>query len=471
MQTAKPITDYTPRFTALSLARKPSAIRALQPLMAAPGMISLAGGLPNPATFPVANVQLTLKDGAVINLGEDATRAALQYGPTPGHPDLQRFLGELQTAVHGPTPKSHAHPRTLCVANGSQDLMAKAIAALVAPGEAILVESPCYVGTLAILRPLAKANGVKLVEVPTDAHGLVPTELEKILAGWPKDTPLPKALYTVPSGGNPSGSMATLERRKAIYALLQRHDLILLEDDPYYYLQFVKDVHPDAASPTALTAPLTDAAAEADLGDAFRRQLVPSYLSMDTDGRVLRFESFSKVVSAGLRLGLVTGPQPLVDRIALDIQATSLQPTGLSQAVFLALAHHRWNNDPRGFLAHAAKVAAFYHGRRDAMLKAMDDTGLLRDGLVELDVPQAGMFLWMRLPGIRDAGALISKYAMDRKVLLLPGLEFLPNAVPGVTECNLVRATYSTASDEQMREGMKRFRECIELAMADEAKQ
>ncbi|KAJ3357780.1 hypothetical protein GGF32_000863 [Allomyces javanicus] len=462
--TAKPIQDYTRYLTSVSLARQPSAIRALQPIMAMPGMISLAGGLPNPATFPIANVELTLKNGAKISMGDTMTRAALQYGPTPGHPDLVSFFEQLQARVHGTPYANESIDRKILVGNGSQDLLAKAINALVAPGDTLLVESPCYVGTLAILKPMVKAQGVKLAEVPTDAHGLIPDALDQILSGWPATTPKPRVLYTVPTGGNPTGNMAPIDRRRAIYALAQKHDLVMLEDDPYYYLQFA--LSPSDAATQQLTPP-ADQATDVALGDRYASALVPSYTSLDTDARVIRFESLSKVISAGLRVGLCTGPAPLVDRIALDIQATSLQPTGLSQAVILALAQHSWHGVPAGFLAHAARVAAFYRSRRDALLKAMSAVRLVEDGLVEMSVPQAGMFLWLKLKTVDDASALVKGYATDRKVLLLPGIEFLPNAQQG-EPCAFVRATYSTATDEQMQEGMKRLRECIDLAMRDQ---
>ncbi|ORZ33042.1 pyridoxal phosphate-dependent transferase [Catenaria anguillulae PL171] len=437
--TPRPIqaSAYPSLLTPHSLARQPSAIRALLPLAQLPGMISLAGGLPNPATFPIADLSITFTNGQQVSLGPDRTRAALQYGPTPGLPDLVNFLTKLQEHVHGPPAKGHQVGRGVMVGNGSQDLLAKALAMVLQPGDSLLVESPCYVGTLAILKPMVKALGIKLISVPTDAQGVIPGELDRIMSTLDASVKRPKFMYTVPTGGNPTGNTASLDRRVAVYGLLQKHDLMLLEDDPYYYLQFPNGGVTSPALANELThAPSTvDADADARLGEQFRSTLLPSYLALDTDARVLRFESFSKVVSAGLRLGMVTGPQPLIDRIALDVQSTSLQPTGPSQAIFHALADSLWSHNPSRFLAHAARVASFYQSRRDALVRAIEAEGLVARGLVEVSVPQAGMFLWLKVPKVKDTGVVINKYARDAKVLLLPGLEFMP--LGGDCQCTL----------------------------------
>ncbi|KAL7750685.1 hypothetical protein RI367_004027 [Sorochytrium milnesiophthora] len=431
------VTDYTQYFTQTSKARQPSAIRALQPLLAIPGMIALSGGLPNPHTFPIKSMTLTLNDGSVVDISAKDTATALQYGPTPGLPALLDELHKLQEHVHQPH-----YPVTLCVGNGSQDLMSKAFAMLLERGDPVLVETPCYVGTLAILKPM----GVQMHAVDTDAQGIVPASLERILRGWPAGTKCPRVLYTVPTGGNPTGSVATLERKQRVYALAREFGLLIMEDDPYYYLKF--DWFEDGGR-------------------------VPSYLSMDVDRRVLRFESFSKIFSAGVRLGMASGPEPLVQRLMLDTQATSLQPTGTSQMMLLSMLRH-WNGLP-GFFDHLRTVQAFYKQRCAAMHRIFTKH---LSGLAEWSVPTAGMFLWMRVPGVHDTAKLIGTYAKEEKVLLLPGGEFIPPppgstsssaaATPKLPSCQYVRAAFSIASDEQMEEAAVRFKKCIERAMKDE---
>lgn len=258
--------------------------------------------------------------------------------------------------------------------------------------------------------------------MPLDGDGLIPAELRLILAEWPvSERPRPKVLYTIPTGGNPSGASLTQDRKREIYSIAQEYGLLLLEDDPYYYLQF---------SP----------------------ERVPSFLSMDVDGRLLRFDSTSKLVAAGIRLGWVTGPAPLVQRIELNLQAQSLHASALSQAILLRLFEH-WGG-VEGFLAHTLTVADFYKKRRDTFC-CLADKHL--KGLAEWSVPNAGMFIWMRVPGADDTESLIKEKAVEAKVLMLPGASFMPNG----EKSNFVRASFSIPPEEDMDEALRRFAELL----------
>lgn len=135
-----------------------------------------------------------------------------------------------------------------------------------------------------------------ILDVDLDSHGVVPSKLREQLDNWPADKRKPKVLYTVPVGGNPTGVSQTLERKREIYEIAREHDLLILEDDPYYYLQF---------------------------GDK-----VPSYFSMDVDGRVLRFDSMSKILSSGLRVGWATGPAELINVMNMVTMVTREREQG-----------------------------------------------------------------------------------------------------------------------------------------------
>ena len=165
--------------------------------------------------------------------------------------------------------------------------------------------------------------------------------------------------------------------------------------------------------------------------------------------RVLRFDSFSKVIAAGLRTGWCTGPPELIDRLEMHTQATLLHPSGVSQAVVSAL-FESWGG-AEGFLRHTDEIAAFYKERRDMFLAAAEAE--LGDRAT-FDVPKAGMFVWMSLTGVSDSQELIMRAAAERKVLLVPGVSF----VPGGAASGMVRASYSTATQEQMREACRRLR-------------
>lgn len=410
--------DYSRFISKRSQARKPSAIRALQPLISLPGMISLGGGLPHPSTFPILDMKFTLTNGEIVTIPENEMRRALQYSNTNGLPDLIEWLKQLQIEEHKPS-----YDFDICIGNGSQDVLSKSFEMLIEEGDSILIEKPAYVGALAFLRPM----NLNFIDIETDRDGLIPECLEKALENWKDEKTRPKVLYTVPVAGNPTGVNISLERKKKIYAIAQKYNFIILEDDPYYYLQFSE-------------------------------QRIPSYFSMDVDGRVLRFDSFSKILSSGIRIGWVSGPKPLINRIVLHTQAANLHPSGLSQTFALSILR-RWGIF--GFLEHTRKNARFYESKRDIFIKSAEK---YLEGLAEWNVPKAGMFIWLKLLGIKDSETLIKKKAIEKKVLMVPGFEFFPNN--DITP--YVRASFSTATKEEIDEALKRLASLLRDARASE---
>jgi hypothetical protein len=230
--------------SALNLRRAPAALHSMMPLMKLPGMISLAGGLPNPAMFPFKQIGFGLADGTRIELSPAELNDALQYCPTPGLPQAVQLIAELQQREHNPPyPYSGGNGDgakeeggwSVSLATGSSDVMAQVFDLLVEAGDNVLVESPTYAGALAPLRPL-QAN---LIEIPVDECGINPERLEAVLDSFAADPSRgrkPKLLYVIPTGQNPAGCTLSDERKKRIYALACKHDFIILEDDPYYYV-------------------------------------------------------------------------------------------------------------------------------------------------------------------------------------------------------------------------------------------
>lgn len=196
--------------------------------------------------------------------------------------------------------------------------------------------------------PSLVSHKAKMFEAATDSQGVEPKNLEQLLSNWSTSPstsshPFPKFLYTTPTGANPSGTSASDERKREILTIIRKYKMLLLEDDPYYFLSF-----------EGLTA---DA-------DAVTRVRGKSYFQLEAEskeegsvGRVVRFDSFSKILSAGLRLGFVTGPREVLDAIDLDTSSRNLQTSGTSQAIAYALLS-KWGID--GFLTHADNVARFY---------------------------------------------------------------------------------------------------------------
>lgn len=267
-----------------------------------------------------------------------------------------------------------------------------------------------------------------------DEYGLIPSKLESMLntfhdvGGRAK----PRVLYIIPTGQNPGGATLTTERKKEIYKIACRHDLIILEDDPYNFLSYG-------------SAPAPPVGRDAD----FTRPVAPSFFSLDTEGRVLRFDSFSKVLSSGLRLGTVTGPKAFVERMDLVSQAAALHTSGVSQMMVSKLLTH-WGAS--GWSEHVRKVSLFYARRRDVFLAAVERH---LSGLVDYTVPTAGMFVYFHLRGVADAKRLIETKARDARVLLVPGQSFSPKDQPS----NGVRASFSTATDVRQRSRHGRSKE------------
>jgi len=425
----KPSVDYKPFLTAVNTRRQPSAIRSLQPLVALPGMISLGGGNPNPSLFPFKGLSLDLADGNTISFTQQELSTALQYSPTPGLPALQQKLKDMLMKEH--QPQMDESTWSVSVTNGSTDGLFKAFDMLVESGDNILVESPTYSGTLAALRPIQP----NLLEVPCDGEGIIPDKLESMLNTANMFTGRSRAriLYVIPNGQNPGGSTLTLERKKRIYAMACKYNLLILEDDPYAYITY-----------GAEEAPAPGSAAES----SWVRPRIPSFFSLDTEGRVLRFDSFSKVASSGMRLGMVSGPRELIQRIDLMSQASNLHVCGVAQQMMLKLLHH-WGD--AGWESHVKQVALFYARRRDTFIRLAHKH---LDGLAQFSVPTAGMFVWFHLKcGVKDSKKLVEGKAVDAKVLLVPGQAFMPNDHAS----NCVRAAFSVATEQEMDTALQRF--------------
>uniref|UniRef100_A0A8C5WYD9 Kynurenine/alpha-aminoadipate aminotransferase, mitochondrial n=1 Tax=Laticauda laticaudata TaxID=8630 RepID=A0A8C5WYD9_LATLA len=423
--------NYSRFITAVSAARKASPIRVLTELMqqSPPSLISLAGGAPNSNTFPFKTATIVIKDETRVEIKEELMKRALQYSASAGIPELLSWLKDLQKTVHNPPTVDYSPQEgqmEMCITTGSQEGLCKVFEMLINPGDNILLDAPTYPGTLAALRPL----GCNIINVPSDQHGMIPKALKEVLSRWDAEdvkklkNDMPKFLYTIPNGGNPTGASLTTERKKEIYQLARQYDFLIIEDDPYYFLQFNK--------PWA-----------------------PTFLSMDIDGRVIRTDSFSKILSSGLRIGFLTGPKPLIDRVILHIQVSTMHTSTFTQLMIFQLLQ-QWGLN--GFLDHVDSVVDFYKQQRDVMLNAADKW---LKGLADWHIPAAGMFLWIKIKGVPDTQELIMKKALDKQVLLVPGCSFNINSSDPSSH---VRASFSLSSPSQIDQGFQRLAGLIKEA-------
>ncbi|RXW25327.1 hypothetical protein EST38_g512 [Candolleomyces aberdarensis] len=481
---------YLSRLSAVSKARKPSPIWDLFSVEAQPGMLSMLAGKPNPSTFPFTHITLGVKATPTANghcsdltattdlvLKDDDLAMALQYNMTAGIPDLVKWVTDLMETVHCTSDEASAEQKwRVSLGPGSQDLLYKAFCALLNPGDTIIVEGPTYPTII----PLLDAMGCHYAIVDSDDEGMSASDLEKILSTWDSTAngkPFPKVLYTVPFGSNPAGITTSYTRRLEILQLARKHDLIIIEDDPYYFLYYG-----DAPKPPSYFA--LDRQHQYQHQQPENRQgtgsACPPSSPGELGGRVVRLDSFSKIISAGFRLGWVTGPSIIVTAIERHNASTVVQPSSLSQMVLLKLLQ-TWGL--KGFLDHADKTASFYRERRD-VLKSLLERYLRLDphhengggvGLAEWKVPDASMFFWVKLnlglptsefdagtspigveggkEGEGDSTPFIRDTAVPRGVLVLPGKAAFPDG----RETHHVRLSFSLLSNDEMEEAVKRL--------------
>jgi 2-aminoadipate transaminase len=352
------------RFSERAGQLQSSFIREILKITQRPEIISFAGGLPSPATFPVEHMK-----AAFDKVLSENGKTALQYGPTDGYPLLREWIANSLS-----TDSCKIMPEQVLMTSGSQqalDLLGKV---LIDEGSRVLVETPSYLGALqafSVYRPEFKS-------VATDDHGLVPSSIEPVAEGA-------RMLYALPNFQNPTGRSLSVERRVELVETCARLGIPLIEDDPYGALSYK--------------------------GEPF-----PKMLNMNPDG-VIYMGSFSKVLTPGIRLGYVVAPLPLVRRLELAKQAADLHTAQLTQMVVYEVIKD-------GFLErHIPEIRTLYANQCQAMLDAMAASF---PPAVTWTKPEGGMFIWVTLPKHIDAMKLLDQ-AIAAKVAFVPGAPFYAN--------------------------------------------
>jgi 2-aminoadipate transaminase len=341
----------------------PSVIREILKVTEKPGIISFAGGLPSPQTFPVAEFE-----AACAKVLRDDPAGALQYAASEGFGPLREMV-----AAGLPWP---VDPAQILITTGSQqglDLVAKV---LIDTGSKVLVESPTYLGAVMAFTPMEP----HVVSVATDDEGVDIADLR----AKAQDA---RFLYALPNFQNPTGRTMSEARRAALSAEAARLCLPIIEDNPYGDLWF------DAPPPAPLTA-------------------------RNPDG-CLYLGSFSKVLAPGLRLGFLVAPKPLYPKLLQAKQAADLHSPGFNQRMIAEVMKD-------GFLArHVPTIRALYKAQRDAMLDALAREMPMGDADATLtwNTPAGGMFLWARLPAGMSAVDLLP-FAVAQGVAFVPGAPF-----------------------------------------------
>ncbi|HII81875.1 MAG TPA: PLP-dependent aminotransferase family protein [Ferroplasma sp.] len=381
---------------------KSSEIRELLKYIHVPGMISFGGGLPNPESFPGAELKNILDD-----IMENYTSSALQYGQTEGLPELKEQLaGYLKRDEN-----INVNPENIMLTTGSQQALYALPIIFANEGDYVITEAPTYVGMLSSLN----ANRIRSVSVGLDDRGMKTDELEERLKTMKSMGIKPKFIYTIPTFQNPAGYTMTLDRRKHLLELAEQYNVPVIEDNPYGDLRY---------SGTKL----------------------PTLKSLDTNNMVTYLGTFSKIMAPGLRTGFTVSQPEVLDEFNKLKQSLDLATDSLSQ--YIAYEYIR-----KGIIyKQIPKTIELYRRKRDIMLEALDDE--MTDATWSR--PDGGMFLWVKLSKNMDALKML-KRAINNKVAYVTGSAFYHNN----PEMNTMRLNFTYSSDDDLKEGVRRLAKTV----------
>jgi 2-aminoadipate transaminase len=383
------------KFSEFANTLQSSDIAALLKLTEQPEVISFAGGLPAPELFPIEDLKKV--DLAIL---EKEGRQAVQYGTTEGYKPLREEVAKRMKAKFGVESKAD----DIVITTGSQQALFILAQILVNRDEYILMESPSYMGAIMAFDPVFP----NYTEVPTDDKGMIPEELDKILAANDKI----RMIYVIPDFQNPTGITWPLERRKAFMEVIKKYDVVVVEDDPYGELRY------DGEN-------------------------LPSLKSMDTQDKVVFLGTFSKILMPGLRLGWTIANPAIIDKFVKFKQAVDLGTSTFGQR---QAAYYMQMCDVD---AHVKEICALYGKRRSLMCDSMKK---YFPAEVTYTYPEGGLFTWVTLPENIDAKAIMPK-CLAQNVAYVPGGIFYPNGGHG----NHFRLNYSNMPEDRIVEGIKRL--------------
>lgn len=384
-----------------------SEIRELLKVTQDPEIISFAGGLPNPQSFPIEDL-ISIIHSVLEHNGKNA----LQYGTTHGITELRDALAERsrKEGMSGVTAEN------ILITSGSQQALDAVGKIFLNPGDIAMVGLPSYLGGINAFRSY-EAN---LVGIPLDKDGMCVDLLEDKIKELTKQGMSVKFIYTVPTFQNPAGTVMPESRRKKLVEIAHEYDLVIIEDDPYGKLRY--DIPP-----------------------------VKPIKAFDDEGRVIYISTFSKILAPGFRLAWIITSEDIMRKVALCKQALDLCTSPFTQ--YIAYEFMK-----RGSLdLHIMKICEMYKPKRDIMMNSMKN--YLPEGYV-CNKPKGGLFAWVTLPEGIDTEVMFLD-ALKEKVAYVHGKAFCVDGGGGSS----MRLNFSYSTNEQLETGMKRLGVVIERKM------
>jgi 2-aminoadipate transaminase len=387
-------------FSKKSRRMQSSAFRRMTRLASAagPDLISFAGGMPNPHTFPLDQ----LAEYATSEI-QDQKGKSLQYGSTLGYRKLIHWISE-----YCEKKEIKSLPENIICTTGSQQALDLISSILIEPGDSVFLETPTYLGAIAAFRN----SGAQMVSVSQDQHGIVPEDLRDKLNATPPEKR--KLIYLTSNFQNPSGISIHADRRKIIAAMLEEFDVHLIEDDPYGEIYF----------------------------DEFNEP--PPPIKKESPDRVIYLGTFSKIVAPTFRTGWVVANSEIVEILELAKEAADLCGSMLDQRILYRFCSSSF------FPEHLRLLRSFYRERWKAMEEALKKEMAANKSWTQ---PTGGFFIWLTLPQEQDSESFLEEAISVSKVSYMVGQPFSCDG----TDRNHLRLAFSVENPDRIEEGIRRL--------------
>ncbi|KAI5800164.1 pyridoxal phosphate-dependent transferase [Peziza echinospora] len=443
-----PPKDLSHHLSPMARRRQPSVIKSMYKYFLLPGMQNLAAGMPSADLFPFNTLEAEVQDAPAPSKGDggESTVApstsrllvpkyprddshqpptllpttpslstALQYGTADGYPPLTTFLSNLVlTHIHHPFPLYTSPAPLLLPTCGTTDGLNKVFEMLLTPGDSLLCEEYTYLPAPSA----ARAVGARVFGVEMDEFGVRSDALEYMLSTWNEGerggARKPRVLYTITVGQNPTGRVVPGWRRREVYRVCEGHDVVIVEDDPYWNLQYevcedVEEEEEEEEEEEDKDQHAPQQHQKKKKSFPFLHSLTQSYLTHDPSGRVIHLSTFSKTICPGARLGWIVAQPLFINRLLLATEAGTQQPSGFTQALVADLLVNKWGAE--GFVGWMEYLRDVYKGKMEVMVEVLrgDDEEEEEEEEEEVEgficvremytftPPPAGMFIWVKI--------------------------------------------------------------------------
>ncbi|EAL71441.1 hypothetical protein DDB_G0272014 [Dictyostelium discoideum AX4] len=426
----EPIKDYS-RYLSLRNSTPCQLTEVeISTFLASSEILSFGAGIPSKLFFPIKELEFNFNflGNEKVRLSKEDLDLVQQYSDSPGLPKLRNWCKSIQQRHHGLCdPNTPGKEWNLLMTPGSQHALDCLVKAFFNRGDTLIVERYTYGGMFAVTQP----SGINFAACEMDSKGMIPSELDNLLSNWESTHPdlkFPKLIYMIPHGQNPTGILYDMERKEEIYKIACKFDLLIIEDDPHFFLQLDNEIVNG------------------------KRVLNKSFLSIDKEDRVIRLDTFSKFLSSGIRMGFVTTNSKLFGVIAFELNASIFHSSGLTQIALEKLLTN-WGDEK--FDSHVNFVQEVLIRKRRETIELLEKH---LKGQVEYSVPKAGLYFWVKLLGIDCSYEFVRDVLRHHKVIFGLGISSSPNRT---IKTPYIRVTFSYLEKEDGEVAFKTLSDCL----------